>query len=148
MIILIVSLFMSISSFAMDTHKIKLRVARPTNDMSKVLAFYRDGLGLEIIGRFNDHEGFDGVMLGKKGSLYHFEFTFQKNHKVPNAPTKDNLIVFYLPLKDEYISAIDRMKKNGFNPVPSYNPYWDRSGTTFEDHEGYRVVLYNGEWKD
>jgi hypothetical protein len=26
-------------------------------------------------GRFEDHAGFDGVMLGEPGAPYHFEFT-------------------------------------------------------------------------
>jgi hypothetical protein len=31
-------------------------------------------------------------------------------------------------------------------PVPSANPYWDRKGRTFEDVDGYRVVLQNDVW--
>jgi prolyl oligopeptidase len=34
----------------------------------------------------------------------------------------------------------------GFRVVPSVNPYWDRSGRTFEDVDGYRVVLQKGAW--
>ena len=147
-ILLLVSFFMATTSFGINTQEIKLRVARPTNDLTQILSFYRDGLGLEVIGEFHDHQEFDGIMLGKKGSPYHFEFTHQKNHKVPNAPSKDNLIVFYLPEKVEFNRAVERMKGKGFKPVTSYNPYWDRGGMTFEDHEGYRVVLYNGEWKE
>jgi len=26
------------------------------------------------------------------------------------------------------------------------NPYWKRNGRTFEDVDGYRVVLQNGTW--
>ncbi len=35
------------------------------------------------------------------------------------------------------------MQEAGFSLVPSYNPYWDRTGKTFEDIDGYRVVLQN-----
>ena len=38
------------------------------------------------------------------------------------------------------------MAAAGFRPVASYNPYWDRSGRTFEDVDGYRVVLENEAW--
>jgi hypothetical protein len=31
----------------------------------------------------------------------------------------------------------------GFVPVSAVNPYWDRDGVTFEDPDGYRVVLQN-----
>ena len=123
-----------------------LRVARPTNDMDKVLKFYRDGLGFEVIYKFNAHLGFNGVMLGKKGAPYHFEFTQKMGHQVPAAPSQDNLIVFYLPDATAYQAALNRMKKNGFKPVTSFNPYWDRGGVTFEDFEGYRVVFYNNSW--
>jgi hypothetical protein len=38
------------------------------------------------------------------------------------------------------------MTAAGFGPVRSLNPYWDAHGSTFEDFEGYRVVLYNRSW--
>ena len=31
-------------------------------------------------------------------------------------------------------------------PVTSFNPYWEISGQTFEDADGYRIVLQNGTW--
>ena len=34
----------------------------------------------------------------------------------------------------------------GHSPVPPYNPYWDLVGKTFEDPDGYRVVLQNASW--
>jgi YycE-like protein len=30
--------------------------------------------------------------------------------------------------------------------VKSFNPYWDGNGCTFEDPDGYRVVLQNAAW--
>jgi hypothetical protein len=39
-----------------------------------------------------------------------------------------------------------RMIVAGYEPVPSFNPYWDRAGRTFEDPDGYRVVLQNAPW--
>jgi hypothetical protein len=41
-----------------------LRVARPTDELAAVIRFYRDGLGFEVLFQFQDHDGFDGVMLG------------------------------------------------------------------------------------
>jgi len=40
------------------------------------------------------------------------------------------------------------MVKAGYPPVPSFNPYWDLDGRTFEDPDGYRVVLQRGTWSD
>jgi hypothetical protein len=38
------------------------------------------------------------------------------------------------------------MTSAGFREVPSNNPYWDLQGRTFEDIDGYRVVLQNAAW--
>ena len=48
---------------------------RPTDDLEAVVRFYRDGLGLDLLYEFRDHDGFDGVMLGREGAGYHLEFT-------------------------------------------------------------------------
>ncbi|MBB5713556.1 VOC family protein [Sphingomonas aerophila] len=123
-----------------------LRVARPTDDLDALLPFYRDGLGFDLLYRFADHDGFDGVMLGREGAPYHFEFTRAHAHRVGRAPTADNLLVFYLPDDAEWGRAVDRMQGAGFRPVPAFNPYWDRAGLTFEDPDGYRVVLQHARW--
>ncbi|MFG0335388.1 MAG: VOC family protein [Maioricimonas sp. JB049] len=123
-----------------------LRVARPTDHLDEVVAFYRDGLGFEVLGEFRRHEGFDGVMLGHAGAGYHLEFTRKEGHQAGRAPTEDNLLVFYLPDRDLWQQAVDRMVACGYEPVPAFNPYWDRRGATFEDPDGYRVVLQNAKW--
>ena len=127
--------------------KAHLRVARPTDDLTAVTKFYRDGLGFEVLYQFQDHDGFDGVMLGHQGATYHLEFTRKKDHKAGHAPTQDNLLVFYLPDRDQWQTAVDLMLSAGYDPVPAFNPYWDTKGKTFEDIDGYRVVLQNAAWK-
>lgn len=123
-----------------------LRVARPTDDIDALIPFYRDGLGLEILYRFEGHGEFDGVMLGAAGAPYHFEFTRAHGHHAGRAPTQDNLLVFYLPDEDAWGAAVARMRNAGFEPVPAFNAYWDRQGVTFEDPDGYRTVLQHAAW--
>jgi catechol 2,3-dioxygenase-like lactoylglutathione lyase family enzyme len=123
-----------------------LRVARPTDDLAAVVEFYRDGLGLEVLYEFRDHDGFDGVMLGGQGAAYHLEFTRKAGHRAGRAPTEDNLLVFYLPDGVDWRAAVTRLEEAGHQPVRAFNPYWDRQGRTFEDPDGYRVVLQNAAW--
>jgi hypothetical protein len=125
-----------------------LRIARPTPSIQAVLPFYTTGLGFQTIGSFNKHAGFNGVMLGHPSLPYHLEFTEQEGHNPGRAPTQDNLLVFYLPERHDWESAVQKMQKAGFEAVKSYNPYWDTDGTgkTFEDTDGYRVVLWNEGW--
>ena len=129
----------------MNTH---LRVARPTDQLEAIVNMYRDGLDLDILGSFEDHQGFDGVMLGNARMDYHFEFTHHRGHPVGRAPTKDNLLVFYIPDRTEWERRVKQMETAGFMPVQSYNPYWDRLGVTFEDPDGYRIVIQNADWSN
>jgi catechol 2,3-dioxygenase-like lactoylglutathione lyase family enzyme len=123
-----------------------LRVARPTDRLQEVIEFYTKGLGLEVLYRFQDHEGFDGVMVGVPGASYHLEFTSHQGHFVGDAPTAENILVFYLPNRAEWLGAIAQMREAGYHPVPAYNPYWNKNGLTFADPDGYRVVLQNDDW--
>jgi catechol 2,3-dioxygenase-like lactoylglutathione lyase family enzyme len=124
-----------------------LRVARATDDLDAVLRFYRDGLGFTVLGEFRDHEGFDGVMLGRPGTGYHLEFTRCAAHPAGRAPGPESLLVFYLPDRAEWQAAVARIEQAGYGPVRSFNPYWDRAGRTYEDPDGYRVVLQNTAWE-
>ena len=123
-----------------------LRIARPTDNPTAVVRFYCVGLGFEVLSEFNDHDGFDGVMLGFHGAGYHLEFTRKAGHVAGRAPSEENLLVFYLPDPTDWKVAVERMEQAGYKPVTSFNPYWDRQGKTFEDPDGYRVVLQNASW--
>jgi catechol 2,3-dioxygenase-like lactoylglutathione lyase family enzyme len=123
-----------------------LRIARPVRDLGRTAGMYCRGLGLAVVGRFEDHEGFDGVMLAFPGSGYHFEFTTCRTHPVMPSPTPDDLAVFYVPGEVEWSAACARMLEAGFRPVSAFNPYWDARGRTFEDPDGYRVVLQQAAW--
>lgn len=99
-----------------------LRVARPSDDPDALLPFCEHGLGLQLLFRFQDHDGFDGIMLGRDAAPYHFEFTRAHGHAVGRAPTADNLLVFYMPDRAEWTAAIDRMRAAGFPRVQAFNP--------------------------
>ena len=123
-----------------------LRVVRPTDNLTAVGEMYVSGLGFTVLTQFKDHDGFDAIILGHPQAPYHFAFITQRGHAAGRAPTKDHLLVFYVPEKNEWEERCARMTAAGFRAVPSNNPYWDRSGRTFEDVDGYRVVLQNGAW--
>lgn len=123
------------------------RIARPTNNLQEIIAFYCDGIGLPIIGSFENHDGYDGVMIGLPGPEYHLEFTHHILGSPCAAPTKDNLLVLYFDQHSEYMEVSERLKSNGHLPVPPENPYWEGKSLTFEDPDGWWVVLFNGLFK-
>ena len=123
----------------------KLRVGRPTDHLEELTKMYVEGLGFEIIGGFDNHGDFSGRMVGHPNHAYHLEFTTHSTEKAGRAPSKENLLVFYIPDDTEYNAAIRRISNSGFKKVTSFNPYWEGGAQTFEDLDGYRVVINNGE---
>lgn len=124
----------------------KLRVARPTDNLAAITEMYVNGLGFKLLGSFEGHNGFDGSIIGHEQHNYHLEFTHHRGTKVSKAPTQDNLLVFYFTDAALWHASCQQMLKAGFESVASYNDYWDVMGKTFEDLDGYRVVLQNREW--
>jgi hypothetical protein len=84
-------------------------------------------------------------MLGHPKHHYHLEFTSHSTEKARHAPTQENLLVYYVPDGEEFESAIQRIPTSGFIKEQSFNPYWDNGAQTFEDLDGYRVVISNSE---
>jgi catechol 2,3-dioxygenase-like lactoylglutathione lyase family enzyme len=129
-----------------DLGKAHLRIVRPSDDLAGNLKFYRDGLGFEVLTEFKDHDGFDAAIRGHRKAAYHLAFVHKVGHKAGRAPSEDNLLVFYLPDADAWKRAVARLEDLGHAPVKAFNPYWDKKGKTFEDPDGYRVVLQHASW--
>jgi hypothetical protein len=92
----------------------QLRIARPVGDLTQTVTMYCRGLRLQVIGSFENHKGFDGVMLGTVGASYHFEFTYCRSHPVVPAPTREDLCVFYIPTLSKWRDACADMQAAGF----------------------------------
>lgn len=118
-----------------------LRVARPVTDLERAARQYEQGLGFVELGRFSEHDGFSGVMVGPAAGPFHLELTVCAHHPVRPAPTVEDLLVFYVPEEPAWRAACERMRAAGFREIEAFNPYWSERGATFEDHDGYRTVL-------
>jgi len=129
------------------TSKTILRIARPTDHLKALTQQYELGLGLTRLGSFSDHEGYDGVILGHPNHPWHLEFTQHAGKVAGRAPTKENLLVLYFKNAAYWRTQCHQMQEAGFMEVQSSNPYWDHTGTTFEDVDGYRVVLQQSQWE-
>ncbi len=121
----------------------QVRFARPTTRLDAVLAFYRDGLGLRKLGEFRDHDGYDGVMLGLPGKTYHLEFTQHASGAPCPPPSTDSLLVLYIPDRTQLLAIRERLEGLGHLPIAPENPYWLKDAVTYEDPDGWRVVLCN-----
>lgn len=118
----------------------KLRIARHTTDLNRIIDFYGRILGLVVLGDFKDHHSYSGVFMGIPGQAWHLEFTLSANppeHK----PDDDDLLVFYASSLEEFAAMKTRFVKNRVKRAAPRNPYWEKNGITFEDPDGYRVVI-------
>lgn len=120
---------------------LRVRVARPTDQLVAVVRFYHEGLGLPILSRFEGHSGYDGVTLGMPDETYQVEFTQHEAGSPCPAPTADNLLVLYAGDRAYVDWLIERLGTMGYSPVPPENPWWETRGVTISDPDGWRVVL-------
>ena len=120
----------------------QVRIARHTSQLEALKAFYTDGLGLKAIGGFKDHDGYDGVFLEIPGTAAHLELTAGGEHGAPE-PHPESLLVLYLGDAATVRAVAQRLAQP---PVAPANPYWAEHGLTFEDPDGFRVVLVPEHW--
>jgi len=114
------------------------RVARPSRDLARSTSYYRDLLGLQRLGGFADHDGYDGVFFALPGGG---ELELTSGPVEPATGTEEDLLVLYVHTFAEVLAVAAGLTTAGVRTVSSPNPYWNRWGQTFLDHDGYRVVI-------
>jgi GNAT superfamily N-acetyltransferase/catechol 2,3-dioxygenase-like lactoylglutathione lyase family enzyme len=114
------------------------RIARPAHDLARSTRFYRDLLGLSVLGGFTGHAGYDGVFFALPGGG---ELELTTGPAAPVPGTDEDLLVLYVSGSDELAAAGVRLTSAGVRQIPSANPYWNRWGRTFLDPDGYRLVI-------
>jgi len=120
-----------------------LRIARHTEQLDELVRFYRDGLGLELIGTFTGHDGYSGRFLAIPGTAAHLEFTLGSASTTP-APHPESLTVLYL---DDTAAVDAAVERSGATLVEPENPYWQRIGAVaVRDPDGFLVVLVPKPW--
>jgi catechol 2,3-dioxygenase-like lactoylglutathione lyase family enzyme len=124
-----------------------VRVARPTRDLQAAAGFYRDVLGLPVLGTFEDHDGFSGVILGLPDATRQLELVSTAG--ASPAPTPEDQLVLYLRSAEAVGSVAARLQAAGHEPQRSPNPYWAKVGAVcFVDPDGYRLMLSPQSWTD
>lgn len=117
-----------------------LRVARHTSNLESIIHFYKNILGLDILGEFKNHNDYDGVFLGKENMSWHLEFTVS-NLKPDHKPDEDDLLVFYINNPQEYSALKEKFKDNGIEEIIPKNPYWQENGVNYLDPDGFGIII-------
>jgi catechol 2,3-dioxygenase-like lactoylglutathione lyase family enzyme len=118
-----------------------VRLARPARDLPRAMRFYRDLIGLPAVGSFENHDGYDGVFFALPGGA---ELELTTGPTKPAPSTDEDLLVLYVRTWAEVEAIGARLTVAGVTRIPNRNPYWNRSGLTFLDPDGYRLVIAVG----
>ena len=120
-----------------------VRLARHTSAFAEIVAFYRNGVRLPVLGSFDDHDGYSGVIFGLPGSDHQLEFTTTlAGGAEPAAPSTDDLVALYYDTcaaADEVAGRLDLVAERAW---PA-NPYWQTrlESVSFRDPDGWHVVV-------
>ena len=116
-----------------------LRWVRSSANYDGTVAFYRDLVGLPVVGSFSESFGEDGTIFGLPGTAIHMEV-------VRSQPTNGNAdrfdqLVFYLAGVAALAPALESLLQTGLTPVSDPHPYWKANGAVvFLDPDGRGVV--------
>lgn len=116
------------------------RYARHSQNINELKKFYIEIAGLESLGGFENHNGYDGVFLGIKGAAWHLEFT--KSEEVPQHTfDPDDILVFYVDSKFELVEIQKKIQSLGMAIGTPKNPYWVQHGIMVSDPDGHPVMF-------
>jgi len=119
----------------------RFRSARPSDRLEALRRFYVGALGCTLLGEFQGHEGFDGLIVGDPSGAWQAEFVRERGRSAPPVPSDEHLLVFYLADRAALAERVAQVEAAGYERTPPHNPYWARHGVTFADPDGYHVVL-------
>ena len=124
---------------------VQVRVARPTRDLERACAFYRDAVGLLVLASFADHEGYSGAIFGVPDATHQLELVFHK--EVEPSPTSEDQLVLYLGSAAAVAERAAAIEAAGHERRRTPNPYWTREGAiAFVDPDGYWLILSPDRW--
>lgn len=116
------------------------RNARHTSNLELIIEFYTTILDLKVLGNFENHNGYDGVFLGKENLNWHLEFT-STNEEVISKFDEDDILVFYPTDKMSYEQMLKNIKENNIKILSPKNPYWIENGILIQDPDTYKIII-------
>lgn len=117
-----------------------LRWARASNQYDETVSFYRDLVGLPVVGEFASSYGEDGTIFGLPDTTVQMEIV-RAHHGLVLVARHDQLVL-YLDDADAVSTATGKLRDAGVSPCPVQHAYWEAKGAvTFRDPDGRDLVL-------
>lgn len=120
----------------------KMRVARPTAEINRAITFWTEFVGLEILSQFENHDDYDGAILGYPDTAWELEVIRHASGTPLPSPTDEDIFILYL--RSEVADAITgRLQQAGQIPHDHSNPYWKAMGASvYFDPDGYTFIVF------
>jgi catechol 2,3-dioxygenase-like lactoylglutathione lyase family enzyme len=117
-----------------------LRFARSSGRYDDTVAFYRDVIGLPVVGEFSGSFGEDGTIFGLPDARVQLEIV--RAHGGVSAVDPLDMLVLYLSGADAVAAAPAPLRAARAPVDPTPHPYWAaRGGAVHLDPDGRRVVF-------
>ena len=118
-----------------------VRFAHASRNYDTTVAFYRDVVGLPVIGDFSSSFGEDGTIFGLPDTTVQLEVV-RARHDIGSAAGSFDQLVLYLDNPDAVRVATEPLRAAGLEPTPDQHPYWAANGAvTYQDPDGRDVVF-------
>ena len=117
-----------------------LRWMRSSARYHETVAFYRDLVGLPVVGSFGGSYGEDGTIFGLPDIGTQLEVV--RAHTTAHRPDRFDQLVFYLPDADAVMAATAPLRDHGLAPDPAPHPYWEANGAVVYLDPDRRGVVY------
>jgi GNAT superfamily N-acetyltransferase len=116
-----------------------LRWVRASGRYDETIAFYRDLVGLPIVGEFADSFGEDGTIFGLPDTAVQMEIVRTDE---PVSAGRFDQVVLYLANAEAVERATAPLRAAGVAPVDNPHPYWAANGAlVFPDPDGRTVCF-------
>jgi GNAT superfamily N-acetyltransferase len=117
-----------------------LRWARASNRYDETISFYRDLVGLPVVGEFTSSYGEDGTIFGLPDTTVQLEIVRAHPGLIPSMGLDQ--VVLYLEDEGALATASSKLQNAGLAPDSGQHAYWAANGAvTFRDPDGRGLVL-------
>jgi len=117
-----------------------VRFARSSGRYDETVRFYRDVVGLPVVGAFADSFDEEGMIFGLPDTRVQLEIVRARGELAAVDPL--DLLVLYLSGADAVAAATAPLRAGGIPLDPAPHPYWAaRGGVVYLDPDGRRVVF-------
>jgi GNAT superfamily N-acetyltransferase/catechol 2,3-dioxygenase-like lactoylglutathione lyase family enzyme len=116
-----------------------IRFSHASSRYESSVAFYRDLIGLPVVGQFTASFGEDGTIFGLPDTTVQLEIVRVAE---PSQPREFDYLVLYLDSPAAVQRATRPLRDAGFAPIAQPHPYWAANGAViYRDPDGYEVTF-------